>query len=268
MIAVKSKKKLIDRFAPLVESGQELRLYQKATRIGRVVSTGMPGYTAFQNMMRDIMSICEKAKQTRDKDDYASFLFAKKAEILDVVEEAAAKYMLKVVKESAMIHKGNVEFGFEKLFGTDAVVVIPDAFWNESAQEILSATHRLKAGVEKMIDATADPDKAEAVKAGWRDMTGKRLRDEAWVAQAATAKRVQAYSGVRSYVWQTRKDERVVGNPVGLYPQGTDEHGDHWSRHGKVFRWDEPPHDGAPGSAYGCRCEAVPMISLNNPELV
>jgi hypothetical protein len=268
MIAVKSKKKLTERFGRLVESGQELRLYQKATRIGRVISTGMPGYTAFQNMMRDIMSTLEQTKTVRDKDDYASFVFQIKPQVLAIAEEAAAKYMLKVVKESAMIHKGNVEFGFEKLFGTDATVVIPELFWEESAQEILAATARLKSGVEKMIDATADPDKAEAVKAGWRDMTGKRLRDEAWKAQAATAKRVQAYSGVSSYVWVTRKDERVVGNPVGLYPQGTDEHGDHWSRDGQVFRWDSPEHDGHPGEAFGCRCEAVPMISLNNPELV
>jgi hypothetical protein len=268
MIAVKSKKKLNERFAPLVESGQELRLYQKATRIGRVVSTGMPGYTAMQNMMRDIMGLLEKANQMRDKDDYATFLFQKKPEILEIVQEPAAKYMLKVVKESVMIHKGNVEFGFEKLFGTDATVVIPESFWNESAQEILEATHRLKSGVEKIIDATADPEKAEAVKAGWRDMTGKRMRDEAWKAQSATAQRVHAYSGIRSYVWQTKKDERVVGNPVGFYPHGTAEHGDHWSRDGKIFRWDAPPHDGHPGSAFGCRCEAVPMISLKNPELV
>jgi hypothetical protein len=268
MIAVKNKRKLIEKFAPLVESGRELRMYQKATRIGRVVSTGLPGYSAMQNMMRDIMSLLEKSKAMRDKDDYASFLFMKKPEILEIAEEAAAKYMLKVVKESAMIHKGNVEFGFEKLFGTDATVVIPEAFWNESAQEILDATHRLKSGVEKMIDATADPEKPQVVKENWRDMNGKRMRDEAWKAQSATAKRVQAYSGIKSYVWQTRKDERVVGNPVGLYPQGTADHGDHWERDGKIFRWDDPPHDGHPGVAYGCRCEAVPLISLNNPELV
>lgn len=249
-------------------SGKELRLYQQATRVNRVLATGQAGYMGMQNVIRDILGLLGKRQAVSDKDDYANFLFAKKPELMELVGEVSANYILRVVKESVMIHKGNIEFGFEKTFGDDAVVVIPEQFWNESAMEVLTATNRLKSGVEKLLDATTDPEKADAVKEGWRDMIGTRMRNEAWKAQAATAKRVQSYAGVKSYIWNTRKDERVVGNPMGLYPVGSADHGDHWSRQGQVFSWGDPPHDGHPGEAFGCRCEAVPMLSLNNPELV
>lgn len=69
--------------------------------------------------------------------------------------------------------------------------------------------------------------------------------------------------GIRSYIWQTSEDERVVGTPGGEYPVGNDVHGDHYSRNGKEFQWAVPPHDGHPGQPINCRCVAIPVI----PEL-
>lgn len=56
--------------------------------------------------------------------------------------------------------------------------------------------------------------------------------------------------GIKSYIWQTSEDERVVGTPGGLYPDGTDGHMDHFSRNGKEFLWIAPPPDGHPGEAF------------------
>lgn len=67
-------------------------------------------------------------------------------------------------------------------------------------------------------------------------------------------------AGIDKYIWSTREDLRVVGNPIGLYPIGTPEHGDHWIRDKKVFSFKHPPHDGSPGWAIGCRCIAFPII--------
>jgi uncharacterized protein with gpF-like domain len=53
--------------------------------------------------------------------------------------------------------------------------------------------------------------------------------------------------GITKYIWRTSKDERVVGKPGGLYPEGNSVHGDHWEREGKEFYWSDPPHDGHPG---------------------
>lgn len=55
--------------------------------------------------------------------------------------------------------------------------------------------------------------------------------------------------GVESYIWSTAKDERVRGNPAGLYP---DARPSHFDREGQVFRYDDPPEDGPPGIPINC----------------
>lgn len=82
--------------------------------------------------------------------------------------------------------------------------------------------------------------------------------------------------GAIAFRWETNVDERVVGNPHGLYPYPTDiyAHGDHWEREGKLFFYPnssairrgfintnspafesvENIKDGRPSQAYGCRC--------------
>lgn len=85
------------------------------------------------------------------------------------------------------------------------------------------------------------------------------------------------------FLWITMEDERVVGNPTGLYPKVYDEtaHGDHWGRHNKivVYRNDDykaisktcgaerllkPSEilDGFPSDPYGCRCVAIQIGTL------
>jgi len=64
----------------------------------------------------------------------------------------------------------------------------------------------------------------------------------------------QVEAGVKSYVWNTKRDKRV--RP------------DHRSRQGKVFKWSKPPFDGHPGQPVLCRCWAEPYLGdiLNMPE--
>ena len=72
----------------------------------------------------------------------------------------------------------------------------------------------------------------------------------------------QEEAGIEGYIWRNQGDERVVGNPSGRYPKGNAAHMDHWQREGKVFKWSEPPPDGHPGQAIGCRCFAQPIINV------
>ena len=69
--------------------------------------------------------------------------------------------------------------------------------------------------------------------------------------------------GIEEYIWRTSRDQRVVGDPSGLYPKGTKLHGNHWEREGVKFRWDEPPDDGHPGWPIRCRCHAEPVIDYD-----
>ena len=59
----------------------------------------------------------------------------------------------------------------------------------------------------------------------------------------------QMNQGVDSYIWVTRKDNRV--RPA------------HREREGKRFYWDNPPSDGHPGWAYRCRCTAIPQYDTD-----
>lgn len=56
--------------------------------------------------------------------------------------------------------------------------------------------------------------------------------------------------GIKSYIWRTSEDERVVGTPGGAYPVGSPGHMDHYSRNGVEFMWIAPPPDGHPGQAF------------------
>ncbi len=56
----------------------------------------------------------------------------------------------------------------------------------------------------------------------------------------------QQAMGITSYIWRTVNDQRV-----------RPEHAD---REGQRYRWDDPPEDGAPGSAVNCRCFAEPVL--------
>lgn len=68
-----------------------------------------------------------------------------------------------------------------------------------------------------------------------------------------TQKRQQSL-GFDEYIWETRRDERVRGNPNGLYPKAKPSH---FARQSVVFNWNEPPEGGHPGEAPGCRCRAL-----------
>jgi SPP1 gp7 family putative phage head morphogenesis protein len=86
-----------------------------------------------------------------------------------------------------------------------------------------------------------------------RDQTGK-------INAAITEERNRSI-GILEYTWQTSQDERVRGNPGGLWPKGL-----HWQLHGKTFRYDQPPVTNLqgdannPGEDYQCRCNALANV--------
>lgn len=77
-------------------------------------------------------------------------------------------------------------------------------------------------------------------------------RDQAAKISGDLAKLRQEQVGITEYIWSTSRDERVVGNPAGLYPKGNAKHMNHFEREGKTFKWAEPPEDGHPGVPINC----------------
>lgn len=105
-------------------------------------------------------------------------------------------------------------------------------------------------------------------------------RDQVGKLQGALHEARQKDLGIESYVWRTSRDERVTGNPGGLYPDAPDDsttHGDHHAREGRRFSWAKSGGrlvevlkdgktrvtefaDGHPGEPIQCRCVSEPIL--------
>lgn len=90
-------------------------------------------------------------------------------------------------------------------------------------------------------------------------------------------------AGVKLYEWMTSDDSRVVGNPSGKYPVGSQGHKNHYALHHKICKYDDATvyaenleaalknewksrsNIGAelqhPGRAFLCRCISKPIIT-------
>lgn len=71
-------------------------------------------------------------------------------------------------------------------------------------------------------------------------------RDQASKLNGAMNEFRQSQAGITQYKWSTILDGR--------------ERPAHHARNGKIFSWDKPPYDGAPGQAINCRCRALAII--------
>ena len=83
-------------------------------------------------------------------------------------------------------------------------------------------------------------------------------RDQIGSLNGQLTERRQHGAGVKKYFWRDSRDERVTGNPDGLYPKAKPSH---WARNGESFDWNHPPEGGHPGRRPLCRCTAEPDLS-------
>lgn len=76
-----------------------------------------------------------------------------------------------------------------------------------------------------------------------RDMSKNRTkliaRDQIGKLNGYLTQHRQQDIGVETYTWQTSEDERVVGNPTGLYPRWTAAHRNHYQMNGKWGKWSD-----------------------------
>ena len=84
--------------------------------------------------------------------------------------------------------------------------------------------------------------------------------------------------GIEFYRWRTDRDQRVVGNPSGRYPDWNDKHHNHFVMEGLYCKWSDSlviSEDGKnwkkrtaempktiPGAEIQCRCYAEPVIDI------
>lgn len=104
-------------------------------------------------------------------------------------------------------------------------------------------------------------------------------RDQTSKLTSVLAQTRQQSIGVDEYIWRTVRDQRVVGNPAGKFPEGSSKHGNHYKMDGVHCRWDDPTvysKDGGktwikregdmpknhPGHDILCRCNAEAVVDI------
>lgn len=127
---------------------------------------------------------------------------------------------------------------------------IPDQYFDKVEQTIIRNVRAgaLQPDIEKEIQRIYDVSESRAALIA-RDQTAK-------FNGTLTQLRQQSV-GVKKYRWSTSLDERVRGNPSGLYPKATPSHFD---RENLIYSWDSPPDGGHPGQDFSCRCQALPIF--------
>ena len=159
-------------------------------------------------------------------------------------------------------------------------VEVPADRGDPALAKLLDDWQRDNADLIKTIDARFFPDVEELVRnhfeGGLRSKTLRKQVEGRFEVSRSIANRIardqigkltgnlvahrQQKVGITHYFWRTSRDERVVGNPSGLYPVGNSKHGNHWIREGKRYSWKKGPADGHPGHPIQCRCHAEPDL--------
>lgn len=97
-------------------------------------------------------------------------------------------------------------------------------------------------------------------------------RDQTLKLNSQISKTRAESAGISRYVWSTSNDERVRGNPSGLYPNPSKTGrptSDHYRLEGQTFSYSDPPvvdertgRRANPGEDYQCRCTAAPVLDF------
>jgi SPP1 gp7 family putative phage head morphogenesis protein len=145
--------------------------------------------------------------------------------------------------------------------------------WVERNTSLIRLEQRARQEVARIVDAPIREgvrveeirDRIQARMNVVRSRAELIARDQTLKLYGQIQEERQTQAGIEEYTWSTSLDERVRGNPSGIYPKS---HGNHWKLEGRTFRWDDPPvvdektgRKEHPGGDFQCRCAAIPVLS-------
>lgn len=175
--------------------------------------------------------------------------------------------------KSGLMYSGTADM--LKTFGESADVYRAESFlpavrdnWVATQKALLERTIVQAVRDAEMVvrDATVTSMISSKVRAAIESIftaAGNRVlargAEEISSANTVLTRQRQISLNLKDYVWETVRDERVRGNPTGLYPNAKPSH---FARQGHVFSWTRPPEGGHPGEAWGCRCWARPIFHV------
>ena len=84
-------------------------------------------------------------------------------------------------------------------------------------------------------------------------------RDQVGKLNSALTKAQYEYTGIKTYMWNTARDERVRGNPGGIYPKAVPSH---WIMDSLICRWDDPTvYSDDVGATWKKRTANMPQVA-------
>jgi SPP1 gp7 family putative phage head morphogenesis protein len=205
---------------------------------------------------------------------------------LDQVEEALAQRGVArgiaegVVNNADETNRDRMQNMFKNMFGIDVFGIVDDLGLRGQLEGMIEENVGLitsipRDSIQRARNAVTGNFRGETLPGGSLLQELQRIgnitknrarliaRDQTSKLNSSINQARQQAVGIEEYIWRNSRDERVVGNPSGLYPKGNRKHLNHWDREGKKFKWSEPPPDGHPGIPIQCRCRAEPVIDLD-----
>ncbi len=202
------------------------------------------------------------------------------------IQTGAAGVANTFVNKSNRVNKKSIESIYKSAFSVDSATIIDQP----NVKDALDASLIENVSLIRSIHSDFWGDVIQAVTANFRGVAQvdnvslqKRLqtiggissnkakiiaRDQTKKVSTSLTRIRHQNAGVKKYIWHNLQDQRVVGNPSGLYPHGHAIHLNHWAREGKIFYYDRPPADGNPGTAILCRCYEEPILDLDNANVI
>ena len=167
-----------------------------------------------------------------------------------------------------ILHNENLEDFVSMQINKNVSLVksIPDDFFKQIEAEIYNGVSNgaTYGSIAKRISGIKD---ISSVFGKLSNRTKFIARNEVENINAALVKKRSEKVGLKKFIWQTSRDERVRGNPAGTYPNAKCSH---YKLDGKVFTWADGANCGTkviyPGSDFNCRCVAINIIEGINDE--
>ena len=142
----------------------------------------------------------------------------------------------------------------------DLITTVARGYFDKVEQAVMGALQRgtRVEDLRDQIEARFEPEQNHAMLIA-RDQVGK------FNGQLNMLRQTEL--GISRYKWDTSHDERVRGNPAGIYPNAEPSH---WANELQdngwgpgIWSWDDPPESGHPGEDYQCRCVAIPVVDVD-----
>lgn len=207
---------------------------------------------------------------TRHDDRTRDEIAAAKAKMGQQVDEiAVARAARKAGHETDSLNHRQLGAQVKAAVGIDLVGAVPpgilDGFIAENVALIQDITpalaSRIEAAIHRALSTGQTHEDLAAVINRHQVFAADRAEliavDQVGKLYGQVNARRQQDLGVTEFVWRTVGDERVRGNPDGLYPKARPSHFD---RNGKTFKYSDPPKGELPGQPIRCRCSAEPVL--------